>query len=65
MGHRDNEEERRKPLENAIPFLTPTIFDVVRVPDTRSETRATIVRAGNNEGGKIILLVGEMDDNYR
>lgn len=63
MGHRDNEEERRKPLENAIPFLTPTIFDVV--PDTRSETRATIVRAGNNEGGKIILLVGEMDDNYR
>lgn len=65
MGHRDNEEERRKPLENAIPFLTPTIFDVVRVPDTRSETRATIVHAGNNEGGKIILLVGEMDDNYR
>lgn len=43
MGHRDNEEERRKPLENAIPFLTPTIFDVV--PDTKLGLPPTFVPA--------------------
>lgn len=34
MGHRDNEEERRKLLENAIPFLTPDDF---RCPCPRYE----------------------------
>lgn len=59
MGHRDNEEERRKLLENAIPFLTPTIFVVpdTRLPFSRNERE--------NNGGKIIPLVREMDDNYR
>lgn len=58
MGHRDNEEERRKPLENAIPFLTPTIFDVVRVSPIRGAKLGCQRSRGErneSEGGKIII----------